>query len=69
MFDCRGKEIYLSHAYAGRLERADRPSWCMATGEMVHGGRSCGAHDRRADLLYSVMPLRLRMESPSTLIV
>ena len=27
-------------AYAGRLERADRAAWCMAIGEMVHGGRN-----------------------------
>lgn len=53
-------------AYAGWRERADRPAWCTQTGQMVHGGRSRGAHDRHAGLLYSVIPLRLRMESPST---
>jgi len=56
-------------AYAGRLERADRPEWCTTIGEMVHGGRCRGAHDRLAGLLYAVIPLHLRMESPSTLIV
>ncbi len=54
------------NAYAGWRERADRPAWCTQTGQMVHGGRSRGAHDRHAGLLYSVIPLRLRMESPST---
>ena len=56
-------------AYAGQRERVDRAGWCTATGEMVHGGRGRGAHDRHARLFYSVMPLSLRIESPSILIV
>ena len=33
-----------SLAYAGGRKRADRMTWCMLIGEMVHGGRSRGAY-------------------------
>ena len=38
--------------------------WCIASGEMVHGGRGRGAPGRHAGN-HPGMPLRFRMDSPS----